>query len=99
MIRFYLRARQSESKKIQKEKRMLKDLCVEYDAANSKVDECKAALVQAEKDRSEIVKRIASEIAPKKKFIRAGKEITIVVRGSTYFFRGSKGESGLVEVE
>lgn len=78
---------------------MLKDLCIEYDAANSKVDECKAALVQAEKDRSEIVKRIASEIAPKKKFIRAGKELTVVNRGETWFIRGSKHEDGLSEVE
>ena len=77
----------------------LKELCIEYDAANARVDECKKALVEAEQARSEIVKRIASEIAPKKKFIRAGKEVTIVARGNTFFFRGSKSESGLVEVE
>ncbi len=77
----------------------LKELCIEYDAADVRVAECKAALIQAEAARSEVVKRIATEVAPAKKFIRAGKEITIVQRNETFFFRGAKSKSGLVEVE
>jgi hypothetical protein len=78
---------------------MLKDLCVQYDAADAEVSERKAALEQALQARSAIVKAISGEIAPKKKFIRGGKEITIVARGDTFFFRGSKSETGLVEID
>ena len=78
---------------------MLKELCLDYDKATAEVEAKKAELDVALQARSKIVEAISKEIAPKKKFLRAGKEITIVIRGDTFFFRGSKQESGLVEVE
>lgn len=76
----------------------LKELCGQYDVADSEVETQKRILDEAIRKRSDIVKSIAGVLAPKKKFIKGGKEITIVVRGETYFFRGSKQDSGLVEV-
>lgn len=77
----------------------LKEVIAQYDHATSVVEEKKAALELAVKERSDVVRLIAAEILPKKKFTRAGKEITIVVRGETWFLRGSKVEEGLVDVD
>lgn len=78
---------------------MLKELCETYDQKNETVEVKKKELELALAARSEVVHKIASLVAPKKKFIRAGKELTIVIRGETAFFRGSKQESGLVEID
>lgn len=77
----------------------VKELCSEYDRADLDVSDKKSALENSLKTRSDIVKNIAVSIAPKKKFIRAGREVTIVQRGETFFFRGSKGEGGLLEID
>ena len=77
----------------------IKDLITNYDLATHVVDEKKADLEKAVKERSDVVRLIAAEIAPKKKFLRSGKEVTIVVRGETFFLRGSKSEEGLVDVD
>jgi hypothetical protein len=77
----------------------LKELIASYDAATSVVEEKKLDLERAVAARSDIVKMIATEILPKKKFLRGEKLHTIVVRGSTWFLRGSKSEEGLVDVD
>lgn len=75
-----------------------------YDVADQKWEDAKAALEAATVERSEAVKVIAEAIAPAKKFLRSGRELTIVVRPSadgttsTFFFRGSKESKGLIEV-
>lgn len=68
----------------------LKELFAQYDAANQEVQEAKAHVVTCEYERSAIVKQIAEAIAPKKKITRGGKEMTIISRGETYYFRGPK---------
>lgn len=78
---------------------MLSELCTDYDQVNVRLEEAKATLEALLRERSEIVKGMAKEVAPKKKFRRAGKELVIVVRGDTCFLRGAKEDSGLVEVE
>ena len=77
----------------------LKELIASYDAASNVVEEKKVALELAVKERSDVVRLIAAEILPSKKFLRSGKEITIVVRGETFFLRGSKTTAGLVDVD
>lgn len=76
----------------------LKEKFVVYDAADLAWREAKKALEAATVVRSNAVKAIAEEIAPKKKLLREGCELTIVVRGETYFFRGKSDKSDLVEV-
>lgn len=66
----------------------LKDKFAVYKEHDLKCQELKDQLDAALKEKSEAVKAIASEIAPKKKVIYGGKELTVVVRGSTYFFKG-----------
>ena len=68
----------------------LKELFSQYDAANQEVQEARAHLATLETERGEIVKAIAQAIAPKKKITRGGKELTIVSRGNTHYFRGPK---------
>lgn len=76
----------------------LKEMFVEYDRLDVIVDEAKAALEKATVARSQSVKEIATAISPKKKLLRNGRELTLVTRGETYFFRGSKNMDDLVEV-
>ena len=42
--------------------------------------------------RSDAVKAIAQAIAPSKKFVHNGKELTVVVRGDSWFLRGVGGK-------
>jgi hypothetical protein len=77
----------------------LKELFATYDAMDAAWEMKKTELDEATAKRSDAVKAIALEIAPSKKFIRHNKEITIVVRGSTYFLRGSKTTAGLIDVD
>jgi hypothetical protein len=66
----------------------------DYDSANDEVNAAKIALKDAEEKRGEACKciaMIASRLAPgRKKITRNGRQFTIVVRGSLYFFRGAK---------
>jgi cell division protein FtsB len=77
----------------------LKELFSQYDQADAHWEIKKAELEKATRERSEVVKQIALAIDPKKKLLRAGRELTVVVRGETYFFRGAKSSSDVVEVE
>lgn len=76
----------------------LKEKFVVYDAADLAWHNAKKALEEATIVRSNAVKAIADEIAPRKKLLRNGCELTIVVRGETAFFRSSSNKSNLVEV-
>jgi hypothetical protein len=66
----------------------------EYDTANDAVNVAKQAVKDAEEMRGNACKAIAmiaQKLAPnKKKISRNGRQYTIVVRGSLYFFRGAK---------
>jgi hypothetical protein len=77
----------------------LKELITNYDAATAIVEEKKLDLEKAVAARSDIVRLISAEISPSKKFLRSGKELTIVVRGETFFLRGAKTSAGLVDVD
>lgn len=68
----------------------LKELFAQYDQADAHWEDKKVELEKAAQERSEVVKQIALAIAPKKKLSRNNRELTIVVRGETYFFRGGK---------
>lgn len=63
-----------------------------YNEADKFASEKKNELDDAMKKRSDVVKEISKTIAPKKKFMLNGREMTIVVRGETYFLRGPKGD-------
>ena len=76
----------------------LKTMFAEYDLLDQSVNKAKDALEKALVARSKSVKTIAVAIAPKKKLLRNGRELTLVVRGNTYYFRGSKSTDDLVEV-
>ena len=65
----------------------LKLLLVEYDYADKSVSAKKVELELAIKERSNVVNCILDANEGKKKLRRDGKELTIVVRGETYFFR------------
>lgn len=67
----------------------LKELFVEYDKRDKKWNDLKEELEEAVRQRSAVVKQIAESVAPKKKVVRNGATLTIVVRGETYFFRGA----------
>ena len=77
----------------------LQELFAQYDAADAAWEQRKVELDQATRARSEVVKQIALAIAPKKKLLRQGRELTVVVRGETFFFRGAKSSTDVVEVE
>jgi hypothetical protein len=77
----------------------LKDKFLAYDSINTKLDEIKAVMDAALKERSSIVEQIALEISPKKKVLRAGKELTVVARNGHYFFRGGKSDDSVVSIE
>jgi hypothetical protein len=76
----------------------MKAALVQYDAADKKVEDIKAQLEVALSERSNVVKTILGANDGVKKFRRSGKELTIVIRGDTYFFRGSKEKGNLVDV-
>jgi len=78
---------------------MLKELFAEYDNMDDKVSQAKQALEEVLKARSDVVRKIGTEIAPKKKLTRGGRELTIVVRGETHFFRGAKSDDDKVVVD
>ena len=77
----------------------LQELMAYYDETNTAWEEKKAELEQAARRRSEVVKQIAEAIAPKKRVIRHGRELTVVQRGETYFFKGNSKSSDAVEVD
>jgi hypothetical protein len=77
---------------------VLRDLFTLYDAKEAQLIEAKLAVEAALKERSEVVNQIAKLIAPKKKVLRHGKELTICFRGETTFFRGAGKNSEPVEV-
>lgn len=68
----------------------LKTLCEEYDRLDAIVTQKKNEVEQALKARSNCVETIAKAAAPKKRIIRNGREITIVDKKGTWFFRGAK---------
>lgn len=78
---------------------MLKELCTRYDEADAVVAAKQAEVEAAIKARSEAVKAIGEAIAPAKKFVRAGQQITVVTRGDLFFFRAPKEIEGLVSVD
>lgn len=80
------------------DKAQLVALLAQYDQKNSAVAECKLAAVKAEFDRSKVVQAILDANGGKKKLRRNGQELTIVVRGDTFFFRSSKDSSDITEV-
>jgi len=77
----------------------LKELCIAYDVVDAAWEQKKVELDEATVKRSDAVKEIAAFISPKKSFLRGSKEITIVVRGSTYFLRGAKVKAGLIDAD
>lgn len=71
----------------------VRELFTQYDLRDAAVEHAKAELDKALQVRSEVVKQIGEMIAPAKRITRNGKELTLVVRGNTYFWRG-KGKPG-----
>ena len=76
----------------------LKEKFAAYKECDARVETLKAQLDKALKEKSEFVKAIAIEIAPKKRIIHGGKELTVVVRGDTYFFKGEGKAADAVEI-
>lgn len=70
----------------------------QYEEKDTAVAECKRAAVTAEKTRSDVVRSILEANGGKKKIRRNGQELTIVIRGETHFFRGSKQSDDVTEV-
>jgi hypothetical protein len=76
----------------------------EYAAAAEKVSASRRALVNAETEQSEIVKKIATEMQGVKKLKWKGRELTIVVRENrklgrtTYFFRGESEDADVLDL-
>lgn len=68
----------------------LVELFAQYDALKGKVEEAKLAHEAAAKNLSNTTAAILVENEGKKKIRRGGKELSIVVRGSTTFIRGAK---------
>jgi hypothetical protein len=87
------------------ENKSISELFAAYDSADEVVVQAKAAKEAAERVRSDACKAIALAIAPKKKVLRAGRELTVVVRDNksegftTYFFRGAKSGDDAVVVD
>lgn len=76
----------------------LVSLLSEYDAANAKVAELQEQVVAAIRLRSGITRAILEANGGKKKLRRSGKELSIVTRGDTCFFRGAKEGDNITEV-
>lgn len=76
----------------------LKEKFAAYKACDAKAEGLRAELEKALREKSEAVKAIAQEIAPKKRIVCGGKELTVVVRGSTYFFKGEGKNDDAVEI-
>lgn len=76
----------------------LKEKFAAYKECDSKVMALKAELEKALAEKSDAVKAIATEIAPKKRIVCGGRELTVVIRGSTYFFKGEGKNDDAVEV-
>jgi len=70
-------------------KEELSKLFETFDNADKEWEARKAAVETSYKERSNAVEAIAKLIAPQKKIRRAGKELTIVVRGTSWFFKGA----------
>lgn len=73
-------------------------LLAEYAKADEAVAKAKAALDEANKSRSDVVKEIHTKLG-KGPFSYQGNFLgKIVIRGSTFFFRG-KNEEGTIKVD
>jgi hypothetical protein len=76
----------------------------EYEVAAEKVAAMKRALVNAETEQSEIVKKVAAEMQGVKKLKWKGRELTIVVRENaklgrtTYFLRGKSEDADVLDL-
>lgn len=80
------------------DKDKLMQLFSQYEGNDSKVDECKREMDRAIKDRSDTVELILAANNGKKKIRRNGKEMSIVVRGNTHFFRGAKDNEDITDL-
>ena len=76
----------------------LKEKMAHYKTCAARETELKAELEKVLREKSEAVKAIAHEIAPKKRIVCEGRELTVVTRGSTYFFKGEGKSSDVVEI-
>ncbi len=76
----------------------IKDKFETYDAHTARLAELNAEIKKVERERSEVVKAIGIEIAPKRKVLRSGRELTLVARGDTHFFKGASSKDDVVEV-
>lgn len=70
----------------------------EYDEKDREWDAAKVAVETATIARSAVVEKIAKLIAPRKKLMRNGQALTLVVRGNTFFWRGLGKEKDVFEV-
>ena len=59
-----------------------------FDAANAEWKAKKAEVETAYRKQSDIVENVAKLLGTQKKFRYKGMELTIVIKGNTYFFRG-----------
>jgi hypothetical protein len=77
----------------------IKDLFVEYEKRKETLIQKKKEVDAALNARSEVVNKIAALIAPKKKLTYKGKDLTVVQRGDTVFFRGLSDDSNEIKID
>ena len=81
------------------DKEKLVERFVRYDAIDNEIAECKAKVDKLLQERSQTVELILHANDGGKRLVRKGKEMLIVSRGNTFFFKGKTEHKDITEIE